>query len=252
MRMEVLSVGLRAGTQLGYEDPLDDNRADDEVVVTTRRGLIRVALVAAETAARFEREGEMTDPMAWMLAPRALFAGVPAIEACLGRTDCLRGVLLHGLSLGMDALPEEIDELLDGSVEDCSAVDGSDGCGLDGDGTVDPVAARPADPAYVLDGRGCGPRLWTSFLVEDSETEVVHGFEALLADSRAEAVERLRMRCGDLAAAFELFEGFDPGLPMAQALVSPALADTLRQVEEDPASPLAAGLSVSVRQSFAA
>lgn len=56
-------------------DPLDHDDADDEVVVTTMRGLIRLALVAADTAARFEREAVGHDPVAWMIAPRALFGG---------------------------------------------------------------------------------------------------------------------------------------------------------------------------------
>ena len=40
-----------------------------------------------------------------MLAPRRLFRGAAAIEACLERDDCMRAVLLHGLSIGLDAAP---------------------------------------------------------------------------------------------------------------------------------------------------
>ena len=95
-----------------YEDPLDADEANDAVVTATRRGLTRLALVAAETGARFQREEVAHDPMAWMLAPRRLFDGAPALEACLSRDACLRAVLLHGLSLGLDAEPAEVDALL--------------------------------------------------------------------------------------------------------------------------------------------
>jgi hypothetical protein len=39
------------------EDPCGLDEADDAVIVTTRRSLSRIAFVAAETAARFLREG---------------------------------------------------------------------------------------------------------------------------------------------------------------------------------------------------
>lgn len=68
-------------------------------------------MVAAETGARFQREGVACDPMAWLLAPRRLFEGESAIEACLGRDACIRALLVHGLGLGMDAEPEEVDDL---------------------------------------------------------------------------------------------------------------------------------------------
>jgi len=106
-------------------DPLDLDRADDEVVVTTKRGLVRLALVAADTASRFEREGIAHDPVAWMLAPRVLFEGRAAIDACLGRHECLRAVLLHGLSIGLDAELDDLDHLLDEEDEELD----HEGCG---------------------------------------------------------------------------------------------------------------------------
>lgn len=94
------------------EDPIDFDRDDDAVVLTTRRAVARIALVAAETAARFQREGIDHDPMAWMMAPRVLFNGAAAIDACLGRDACLHAVLLHGLCIGLDAFPEQISSLI--------------------------------------------------------------------------------------------------------------------------------------------
>ncbi len=224
-------------------DPLDFDLPEDEVVVTTRRGLVRLALVAADTASRFERETIGHDPVAWMLAPRALFDGRSAIEACLDRQDCLRAVLLHGLSLGLDADPTEIDDLADdGEDDDVSDGDVSD----DRDGRVE--AYDPHEERF--DGQ---PRLWTSLLVDERDGGTIHAFDAVVARGRLEAERRLRARHGsDVLHALDIVEGFDPNLPLAEALVSPAVADMLAQVAQDPGSPLARGLSVYVEQRFAA
>lgn len=95
------------------EDPLGRDRDTDIQIVTTRRALCRMAFVAAETAARFEREGIDYDPIAWMMTPRRLFEGESALDACLERTGFKRAVILHGLSIGVDAYPHQIDELMD-------------------------------------------------------------------------------------------------------------------------------------------
>ena len=101
-------------TTFSYDDPLEDDRPGDIVVSVTRRALARLALVASETGARFEREGIAHDPMAWILAPRSVFGGQAALDASLELNGCTRAVLLHGLSLGLDAAPEDLDELIHG------------------------------------------------------------------------------------------------------------------------------------------
>lgn len=100
------------------EDPMAPDQQDDHVVVTTRRGLSRIAFVAAETASRFEREGIGHDPVAWMMTPRKIFEGSAAIDACLDRHAFMRAAILHGLSWGLDASPEEIDPLINDDDED--------------------------------------------------------------------------------------------------------------------------------------
>lgn len=223
-----------------YEDPLDRDTLDDVMVVTTRRSLLRVALVASETASRFAREQVAIDPMDWMLTPRRLFDGRAAIESCLDRDECLRAVVMHGLSMGMDADPAEIDALAD---DDDMAGD------LE-------VAAQDAEDLDVVspdEDERHGPRLWTSFLVVQDDRGSVQAFDALIAPDRREAEARLRARHGAvLADGMEVSEGFDPDQPLAEALISPALADMLAQVAADPGSPLAEGLTVSVVQRFAA
>lgn len=226
-----------------YEDPLDADAVDDALIVTTRRALLRVALVAAETATRFARDRIDADPMGWMLAPRRLFHGRAALDGCLERDECLRAILLHGLSIGLDADPNEIDALSD-----------------DVDGFDDEEGELPDDGGSDFDGyesdapvNGGSPRLWTSLLVGRCDTDEIQAFDAVVACDRIEAEARLRARHGDaLAGDVEVVEGFDPNLPLVEALVSSALSDMLMQVAGDPASPLAAGLSVSIQQRFAA
>lgn len=227
-------------------DPLDFDDADDEVVMTTKRGLIRLALVAADTASRFEREAIDHDPVAWMIAPRTLFEGRSAIDACLARDECLRAVLLHGLAIGLDADPMTLDALMDDDGDDTISADGpSAACGHD--------HAATDDVGHKEKPRVERPRLWTSFLVGERASGTIQAFDAVVAGDRAEAEARLRARHGTgIADAIEISEGFDPNSPMAEALVSPAVADMLEQVAADPGSSLARGLSVYVEQRFAA
>ena len=223
------SVACARPTAPRYDDPLDHDSAEDAPVLTTRRSLVRLALVAAETGSRFVREEIDIDPVAWMLAPRRLFDDRPAIDACLDREECLRAVLLHGLAIGLDADPTEIDALAADEDED--------------EGMM-PVISDEAPEC---------PQLWTSFLVGRSHEGCVQAFDAILARTRQEAEARLRARHGGgLSDDLEILKGFDASLPLAEALVSPALADMLKQVATDPGSPLAEGLSISVQQRFIA
>ena len=105
-----LTVPAANGARPWDIDPLADDTGGDLMV--TRVGVVRVALVAAEAGARMQRDGLSTDPMDWMLAPRRLFGGRPAIEACMERKNCTAAMLLHGLGLGLDADPALIDALV--------------------------------------------------------------------------------------------------------------------------------------------
>ncbi len=125
---------------LVFPEPLDEDLVGDDRVVVTRRRLVRLALVACETGARFERDGVRHDPMAWMLAPRRLFDGKAAIDACLELEGCNRAIVLHGLALGLDADADEIDDLL---VDEPGAVDG------DVDGRL--IGGKAADSGNDID-----------------------------------------------------------------------------------------------------
>lgn len=228
-------------------DPLESDMPTDEVVVTTRRGLTRVALVATEVAGRFQREGVVHDAMAWMLAPRALFGGAAAVEACVARDACLRSVLLHGLSLGMDAEPDDIDALV---AEDVEA--GGDA----GTGATKPATARGIDgPCHdnVLPfrpTREAEPRLFTATVVSHDGFETVQAFHASLAAEEAEIAGRLYCRIGAASADARIVEGFDPSDPLVAALVSEAICDTLSIIASQPGSSIAVGLDLNIEQRF--
>ena len=101
-----------ADQAIAYLDPLDDDLTWDPHVELSHRQLGRLLFIAAETGARFQREEVSYDPMAWMFSPRALFDGQAAADACQRREPFVRAMLLHGLSLGIDADPEELDALI--------------------------------------------------------------------------------------------------------------------------------------------
>ena len=202
------ALALRAAGDVGagYEDPLDPDLPDDPRILATRRGLTRLALVAAETGARFQREGEGVDPMAWMLAPRRLFRGSTAIESCLAREDFMRALLLHGLSLGMDAEPAQIDALL------------CDSPGEIGEGFYegrDPGggAARPVRRV----------RLYSAMIVVARGGELAHLFHASVAPTAAVVRERIRARFGAAAAAqADIMVGVDLDCPATSEMLPPA------------------------------
>ena len=238
-RPSKLELGGIAGTALSgpYIDPLDHDDPEDDVVVTTRRAICRVALVAAEAAGRFQREAVRHDAMTWMLAPRILFNGAPAIEACLRRDDCLRGVLIHGLSLGLDADPALINALA------------SD----DDDDLMERETVAGGRGANVLSFPGASDdelRLFTATVVAHHGDETIQAFHASLATDKSKIVERLHCRMGGASAGARIFEGFDPTDPLVAALVSDAISDTLLMIADQPASPIAAGLDLNIEQRF--
>lgn len=233
--LEVAAILSKLKVTPAFEDPLDADSPGDEVVVTSRRRLLRLALVSSEAGARFQRDGLSHDPLAWMLTPRTMFNGATAMDACMDKAPCLRAYLLHRLSLGLDARPEELDLLI---------IEGEDDEGVD---------KVPDAIVYGGWGERAGRRLFTSVFVEESETATVHAFCATMATSHFEARAALGRRHGPRPAeSAHLFDGFDPSAPLVSALVSDAMADMLIQIAADPTSPLADGLDVAIEQRFVA
>lgn len=215
-------------------DPMEADTPSDEVVVTTRRRLLRLSIAATDVGARFEREGIPHDAAAWMLAPRSAFDDRTPIEACQELQGFNRNVLLHGLGLGLDADPHQLDDLL--SDDECSGAED------DPSPTGDDVIPFPMS----LD-----PQLLTCWVDADRDGSRVFGFCALVTRRPAELVERVVGRFGaDAAATASYHVGFDQTTALATAMISPAMADTLLLVAEHPGSPLGDGLDVVVEQRF--
>lgn len=224
-----------SGAAIEYLDPLDPDETSDAVVTTSRRALTRLALVAAEAGARFQREGIGHDPMAWMLAPRRLFHGSAPVDACLDRDNCLRAVLLHGLSIGLDAAPARIDAIL------------ADGTG-DGDLGGPWFGGERGDVSSGSPGSR-RLRLYSAVIVVARGGELLHAFHASVAPSAAVVRERIRARFGSAAAGqAEIRVGFDPDCPATMGMVPPAIVDTLIAAGRRRRPSMLAGLDITVEQ----
>lgn len=86
-----------------FEDPLEADEDDDVLVVTTRRRIGRIALVATEAASRGVRKGDLGDALEWMMLPSDAFGGAAPIDACADRGECMRAVLMHAIHVEDEA-----------------------------------------------------------------------------------------------------------------------------------------------------
>lgn len=218
-------------------DPLDPDGVEDEVVLTTRRAIGRVALVAAETAGRFEREAIRFDPMSWMWAPRAVFGGASAIDACLSRDDCLRGIMVHGLGLELDVERPVVDALL----------------ASDDDDPLDPLdfSDRYAPRPSAAGGRRRQVRvsLYTAVIADGYRNQMIQAFHASFATGRDEIVERLAKRFDrSIAERADIRMGFHPAMPLVVALVPDAVAEVIHRVERSGASTAVGNFAIDISQ----
>lgn len=230
-------------------DPLDPDAFADTLVMTTPRRMMRLAIAAADAAGRFAREGLEVDPVAWMLTPRVVFEGLNAMDACQDLKHFKRSIVLHALGLGLDADPDDIDGLLDDDEDEHDDVIEEDDAhdidvGYVGLGVETPVAAGATDVRLAR------PLLLTSWLDVVRDGERLFAFCAIVTDRPGALVERLIERYGRDAEHAEFAVGYDRTSPLATAMISDAVADTLALAAAEPASPLAAGLDVVVEQRF--
>lgn len=108
--------------QLVYHEPLDEDRQNDPVIEITHRQLLRLIFMAAETGVRFRRDNLSHDPVNWLLTPTKLFDGEAPVDACKRHDAFLHGIIVHGLSLGLDTDPNDIAELLASDEEEVGLV----------------------------------------------------------------------------------------------------------------------------------
>ena len=233
-----MSGGPLATPVADLPDPLAPDDGDDEIVLTTRRAIGRVAFVAAETAARFQRESLTCDYMAWMFSPRAVFDGRTAIDACLARDDCERGVILHGLGLGLD---------VDRASVDCLLADD------DGIGGFRGSRNGAANGRYHSrsDSRRSSTRwrLYTATIAHTRDNRMVQAFHASIARNAREVWSRLADEFGPLLAdEADIRVGLHPAAPLVIALVPPAVAEVIDRVGRDGQSIATRHFSVTIQQ----
>jgi hypothetical protein len=201
-----------------------------------RRYARRVANVAAETGARFARERIDLPPLIWLSTPKQMLGGRTPLDACRTSEGADRILLMHGLSLGLDATPGALDALVARGVLDDENESGWPPYGGSDD---------DEDEELPL------PALYTASVVHADERGAIYILAAMVARGVGEVRRRLRFRWGALledAAVVRL--GFDWSEPLACAMVSDAMADTLTLVAADPTSPIARGLDFQVEQRF--
>lgn len=234
MTMATTAGAAQPGPSFAYEDPLEEDEAADITRLTSRRGLIRLALVAAETGARFQRDEIEHDPMAWMLAPRAVFGGRAAIDACLEREACLRGVLLHGLGLDLDVSRAMIEALA------CDEAIGS---------APDDGWPRGEDGSHSNLRRHRRMRLYSAVHVFARGGELVSLFHASVAPSASVVRERIRSRFGSTAADHAVIRiGIDPDCSLTEGLLPPAIRELVAGRRRAPRWAELASLDVTVEQ----
>ena len=226
----VLSAPVAGSPVPAHAKPLldrPDTRAASSGCPVERVQLGRIVMLAAETGARFERDAIGADPAAWMVAPRRLFGGVSAVEACREERAFLRGMLLHGLSAGLDAEPELLDRLIGDEVEDRDTHEGD---------------LSPPSPPMDL---------YTATVAYERASSTSHIFYACMAFGLASAARELDRRVGMAAARqARVRRGFDPSDPIALENVSPAIGAVLLEVAADPKSPLGQGLNILIEHRF--
>lgn len=216
-------------------DPLIDDRPADERVALSMRQVCRLATIATETGARFARDRLREDALAWLYTPRALFSGRCAVEACLETRAFRHALVLHGLSLGLDAVADDLDDLLE-------PVDAGD--------TFDEIQRAPS-PIFPRPVQVRRRQLFTATILDESERGTLQAFVAVVADDALDVFEHLRDRYGTrIADKAVIRPGFDPSEPIAMALVSEAVADALALIEAEADSSLAAGVDVQLESRF--
>jgi hypothetical protein len=198
--------------------PSEPDQSGDPHIYLNRRSLSRLMAVSMKVA--LDHNDGLEEPISWMLEPRPLFSGLSGLDACLDRSHFLRALACdrHG----------EIDRPTRTDLARRFP-------GLKSAGSTKPVSRA----------------LFTAAITNEPRGRHLHAFYAGIAGDLAEIVDRLRQRFGSEDAYANIYLGFGASDPLIHSLVSDALADLLRQIEDDPTSELAEGFDVIIEQRFA-
>ncbi|PWG01951.1 hypothetical protein DF286_03015 [Sphingosinicella humi] len=175
-----------------------------------------------------------------MCAPRRLFGGSNAVSACVDRDMFIRALVLHGISPALDMEPAEMDMLLEDGSELPDRVEESS--------AARSTSVGPATPVF---NRLKTRLLFTATFVDEFGVGVSHIFFATVARDEDEVRNKLTSRVGARVSYMATVDiGFDPSEPVALSLLSDAMAEMLRQIEDAPTSPLSDGFSLLVEHRF--
>lgn len=202
-------------------------------IMISRTELGRLILLATEVGSRFSRDGIDYDPAAWMVAPRRLFGGRNAVDACREELPFMRGMLLHSLSCGLDGDPDDFDAII-----------------LDRDGSGE-ASNKSRGLTPDQNSHFSGPELYTAIVIGEMTGSLCHVFHATMAFSSEDVLTQLHERLGKLSEQAQVQRGYDPSHPVACAHVSAAIGELLLDVAADPNSPLGRGLNVYIEHRFA-
>lgn len=217
--------------------PFESDLGTDEMLTMSVRAMDRLIVLAIETGVRFERQDIDGDPVAWMYAPRSLFGGEAAVDACRGQVAFVQAMELHSSGRHLDCLPDSVRSQGDLYARQDFLIS-------PGEGRTCHAAKSKAAPRQR--------HLFTTTLVDlDGET-TLHVFHATMAPNASAVQSLLSARYGfRLASLARTRRGFDPSDPIVVALVSEAVSDTLEQVASDPSNPLGDGLDIQFEARFA-
>lgn len=207
-----------------FVDPLLADADIDPVFQLSEKQISRLITVAAQTGIRFHRASDQ-DPVAWMYQTHALFSGRSALDACRERLHYHRAMISHGLALSAQTTPEQVDGLL------CPVREG-----LPWDRVLGSTASSGEMPQRFLYTVSISDRL------DEGSTMM---FLAFVAEGEGAVMADVSDRFGERIASQAVVRcGFDPSEPVAVALVSEAIAETLHLVADAPDSSLANGFEI--------
>lgn len=217
-------------------DPFGFNRPSDRPVIVTDRALMRLASMAAEAGALRAASVEFSSPVAFLLSPLNLLGGLAPIDTFGDREAFLAVMTMLRLELPLACSAYDLNQVFKHRPSKRHQV------------------SRPACTELASSSSGEVDRhLFTCSVSAEKEGTWCHAFAAIVARDERQFVSLLARRWGSgFADQAMVVRGFDWSEPIANALVSEAVADMLKLVGAAPNSSFAADVQLFIEQSFRA
>ncbi|HEX8554782.1 MAG TPA: hypothetical protein VF695_08760 [Sphingomonas sp.] len=157
----------------------------------------------------------------------------------------MRGILVHGLGLGLNVERSAVDALLASSDDDFDQHEFDYIYGERRDGRGKAGRKKAARAARV--------RLYTATIVDTRDNRMTQVFHASLARDVAEVRTRLAGRFGpDVAGLADIRQGVHIASPPVVALVPEPVIELIRRMERDCAKPHARSFAVDIEMGIQA